>query len=40
MSRKNRCDVLQWLAAGLALTILVAAQAQDRDLDNDGVWDE
>lgn len=42
MSRRKHCDALQWLAAGLVVFLLVSAQAQaqDRDLDNDGMWDE
>ena len=39
MSRRTKSDALQWLAAGLAVFLLVSAQAQDRDLDNDGLWD-
>ncbi len=40
MSLRTQCDALQWLAAGLAVFLLVSAQAQDRELDNDGLWDE
>lgn len=39
MSRRKYCDALQWLASVLAVFLLVSAQAQDRDMDNDGVWD-
>ena len=39
MSRRTQSDALQWLAAGLAVFLLVSAQAQDRDLDNDRLWD-
>jgi hypothetical protein len=39
MIPRKQCAVLQWLAAGLVAFFLVSAQAQDRDLDNDGAWD-
>ena len=39
MRRRVQCDALQWLAAGLSVFPLVSAEAHDRGLDNDGVWD-